>query len=57
MILTAEQLARVVNLASGGSQHVQDWHPVEIVDIDGRLLAQIPGDPTTVTDLGEASQQ
>lgn len=53
MILTAEQLARVVQLASGGSKHVEDWQPVEIVDIDGRLLAQIPGDPTTVTDLGE----
>ncbi len=53
MILTPEQLARVVQLASGGSKHVQDWLPVEIVNISGRLLAQIPEDPSTLIDLGE----
>lgn len=53
MILTPEQLALVVQLASSGSKHVQDWVPVEIVCIDGRLLAQVPEDPTTLIDLGE----
>jgi hypothetical protein len=53
MILTPEQLARVVQLASNGSQHVQDWLPVEIGVIEGMLVVLIPGDPPTAFDLGD----